>query len=86
MQHDLRGQMEKLSSFSGFKSECAVTPSADHIHGVCAAVCSCSRFLVNSLTAAGLAGTVMMVVSTGWLLGNNYLTVLCLHWNTQWAL
>lgn len=48
-------------------------------------VCSCSRFIVNSLAAARLAGTIMMVVSTGWLLGNNYLTVLCLHWNTQCA-
>lgn len=38
------------------------------------------------LTAACLAGTVMIVVSTGWLLGNDYLTVLCLHWITQWVM
>lgn len=44
-----------------------------------------SVFSFYSLTAACLAGTVMMVVSTGWLLGNNYLTVLCLHWITQWV-
>lgn len=39
-------------------------------------VCVCVS--LYNLTAA--AGTIMMVVSTGWLLGNNYLSVLCLHW------
>lgn len=37
-------------------------------------------FSFYNLTAACLAGIVMMVVSTGWLLGNNYLTALCLNW------
>lgn len=49
-------------------------------------VCCCICFSSYNLTSACLAGTVMMVVSTGWLLGNNYLTVLCLHWITRWAM
>lgn len=40
-------------------------------------VCVCVCVPLYNLTAA--AGTIMMVVSTGWLLGNNYLSVLCLH-------
>lgn len=47
--------------------------------GMCVTVCSCICFFFYNLTAACLAGTVMIVVSTGWLLGNDYLTVLCLH-------
>lgn len=56
-----------------------------YVKCVCVQVCCCICFSFYNLTAACLAGTVMMVVSTGWLLGNNYLTVLCLHWITHWA-
>lgn len=50
---------------------------------LCMCVCFVAIFFYPS--AACLAGTITMVVSTGWLLGNNYLTVLCLHRITQRA-